>query len=81
MELRNHISNAASVIMDSRTTTVPCLSDSDSESECFDTPLQLESPWTFWFDAYPGPGLTADQYAAAMKKLGSTATVQVRITL
>jgi len=39
-------------------------------------PSYLENPWSFWFDKYPGPGLSVEQYAAALKKLGTVNTIQ-----
>jgi len=39
-------------------------------------PIYLESSWTFWYDKYPGPGLTAEQYAGAMRKIATVNNVQ-----
>mmetsp|Transcript_21845 Transcript_21845/g.30547 ORF Transcript_21845/g.30547 Transcript_21845/m.30547 type:complete len:212 (+) Transcript_21845:202-837(+) len=38
--------------------------------------IQFENHWTFWFDRYPGPGLTLEEYQAALVKLGTVNTVQ-----
>ncbi len=37
----------------------------------------LETKWTFWFDKYPGPGLSVEQYTAALRNLGTVGTIQV----
>jgi len=36
----------------------------------------LENEWTFWYDLYPGPGLTTEQYASALTKIGGVRSVQ-----
>lgn len=44
--------------------------------EGIEEPVYLDSAWTFWYDMYPGPGLTAEQYADAMKKIATVNTIQ-----
>lgn len=46
------------------------------EVEGIEEPVYLDSPWTFWYDRYPGPGLTAEQYADAMKKIATVDNIQ-----
>jgi len=38
--------------------------------------IPLEHSWSFWFDKYIGPGLSAAEYEASMKVLGTVSTVQ-----
>lgn len=49
--------------------------------EGIEEPVYLDSAWTFWYDMYPGPGLTAEQYADAMKKIATVNTIQVSFIL
>eukprot|EP01117_Protostelium_nocturnum_P011901 TRINITY_DN4346_c0_g1_i1.p1 TRINITY_DN4346_c0_g1~~TRINITY_DN4346_c0_g1_i1.p1 ORF type:complete len:285 (-),score=70.21 TRINITY_DN4346_c0_g1_i1:185-1039(-) len=37
--------------------------------------LELDSEWSFWYDKYPGPGLSSDQYKASLHQLGSFSSI------
>jgi hypothetical protein len=50
--------------------------EDEYEVDNVDTPVYLDSPWTFWYDMYPGPGLTAEQYAGAMRKIATVDNIQ-----
>jgi len=50
--------------------------EDEYEVEGVEEPIYLDSPWTFWYDKYPGPGLTAEQYASAMRKIATVNTIQ-----
>lgn len=39
-------------------------------------PVPLEREWVWWFDKYPGPGLSTEAYKANFKRLGSFCCVQ-----
>jgi len=39
-------------------------------------PLLLEDGWSFWYDKYIGPGRPVEDYAAALRNLGSFGTVE-----
>jgi len=44
--------------------------------EFYSTSVELQNSWCFWFDKYPGPGLTVQQYEAALQLFGTFSTVQ-----
>jgi len=39
-------------------------------------PIMLENSWSFWFDRYAGPGLTVEEYAASLCRLGTFNSIQ-----
>jgi hypothetical protein len=56
---------------------VPISVPHGGKHQLMEEPIYLENPWSFWFDKYAGPGLTVEQYAASLKKLGTVNTIQV----
>jgi len=49
----------------------------ESQDDLVYSPLVLlENEWTFWFDKYPGPGLSFEQYASSLTRIGTINTVQ-----
>ena len=56
------------------------LGDSDTVERRYDNdttnPIPLENSWCWWYDKYIGPGKSPEEYAAAVKLLGTVSTVQ-----
>jgi len=46
------------------------------KQQIFPIQLYLENEWVFFYDRYPGPGLSVEEYMASVKQIGSVNTVQ-----